>query len=438
MFRKLLRRLKSNQTTSILMAMQTNFEGLSDYASYLSAACGKLWATWRALDIVSNAVASTPFTIQGPDGPVKSLPKDLDRLLRYPNQKETVSDFLYRLTFHLKATGNAYAYKAEATLDGERPRELWLLNPRKVRIAVDSATGKLTGYTYRRDDGTIIPFEPEEIIHWFKPHPNNDYYGLGEIEAGEQMLQEVLNHDVWQRAFWKNGAAPSGILICEDAVTDEEEWERAKARWQAQYGGSEKAGKTAWLSGKWRYERLGLSVQEMQDIERSRLSIENIYTLHGVPLSVVGIREAANYATAEIDDERFRTYTVKPLLTCIGDTLTTDLLTGYGSYRFVFQPMTVIQAQVVMSVATAFDRGLISINEARAALGLPTDPDNPAWNQHYITAGLVPLELSGVSLISTGAERAAEQMVRDFATSALREVAVLRRNGDGEFGFHRD
>lgn len=69
--------------------------------------------------------------------------------------------------------------------------------------------------------------------------------------------------------------------------------------------------KISWLTGKWKIERIGLTAQEMQDLEHKQFSIEQIFQLHSVPLTVAGIREAANYATAEIDDQRFRTYTAK-------------------------------------------------------------------------------------------------------------------------------
>lgn len=427
MLKSLWKKIAGKRQSGIFRTIEVNFEELADYASYMAASCRKVWATYRALDLIASTVQATRWTVRHADSAEPANVQELHKLLNEPNERETFADFIYRLTFHLKATGNAYAYKAEANLKGEKPRQLVLLNPRKVKISVDRNSGQVLGYLFRRDNGESVPFLPQEVIHWYKPHPNNEYYGLGDIEGGEELLQDFLNHQAWQKSFWRNGAAPSGILICEDVVTDEDEWERAKAKWQKEYGGIEKAGRTAWLSGKWRYEKLGLSGQEMQDLERSRLSVENIYLLHGVPLSVAGIREAANYATAEIDDDRFRRYTIAPLLRNIAETLTTDLVAGYGDYVFEFLQQTVNANQVVGTVVAAFDRGLLSVNEAREALGLQRDDDNPLWNQHFISAGLVPLELAGVPTNIEETGKIASRIVQDFALSSLQPV---KRHGD--------
>lgn len=405
------------------------FDQMDGYGSYLAAASRKVWASWKAIDIVASAVSSTARGLYrtGTTDPAENA--ELGRLLEWPNKRETFSDFLYRLTFHLKATGNAYAYKAEATIKGDRPRELILLNPRRVKISVDRGSGEIVGYLYHREGGTPVPLSPAEVVHWFRPHPNNDYYGLGDIEAGEELVQDALNHQTWAKSFWRNGAAPSGILVCEDYVTDEEEWERAKAKWQREYGGMEKAGRTAWLTGKWRYEKLGLTGQEMQDIERSRLSVEHIFLLHGVPLSVAGIREAANYATAEIDDDRFRRYTVGPILRNIEETFNSDVTAGFGRFELKFQPQAMNPGQIMSVVVAAFDRGLISINEGRAMLGFPKDEGNPAFEAHFINAGLVPLELVGVPMNLEEAQRAAREITTDFVRRSL--------NGNGRNG-HED
>lgn len=105
---------------------------------------------------------------------------------------------------------------------------------------------------------------------------------------------------------------------------------KAKDRWQKEYGGKENAGKVAWLSGDWSYQQLGLTPAEMQDIEKSKWSVEQIFLLHGVPLSVAGIKEAANFATADIDNQRFKEYTVLPDVLTLQDTINTDLVQGFN------------------------------------------------------------------------------------------------------------
>lgn len=53
--------------------------------------------------------------------------------------------------------------------------------------------------------------------------------------------------------------------------------------------------------------------------------------------------------------------------------------------------------KALQDYAPMFDRGGMTVNELRAVVGLPVDESNPPWEQAYITAGLVPVELAGVA-----------------------------------------
>lgn len=416
LLRKAVRAVRGQKVTAI----ESLFGGIeinkfTDFESYLRAGTKKVWATWKACDLVAKAVADTPMAVYRKNGTEPVRMADLDRLLTVPNEDDTFADLLIKSVFHVKLTGNAYWLKDEATLKGDRPRSLINLNPKRVQVQLDGDGRKLGYILHVR--GLEIPLDLEEVMHFRQPHPDNDYYGLGDIEAAEPLLNDNINRGTWAEGFWKNGASPSGILVCEDVVTDQQKWEQAKAKWQKEYGGSKNSGKTAWLTGKWRYEQLGMSAQEMQNIEQSKMNVESIFLLHGVPLSVAGIRDAANYATADIDDQRFRAYTVKPLVKLFQDTINSDLVAGWGEsleLRFNVTGLVNIGA-VVTPYSALFDRGIISINEFRERVGMQRIED-PLYDQHFITAALVPLDLAGIADQTRTEEAAAQIVNRQIAT----------------------
>jgi HK97 family phage portal protein len=388
-------------------------------ADYLRIGTRKVWATWKALDIIAQVVQTTPYAIyrEGAKEPVK-VP-DLERLLRYSSERETFADLLYKTIFHLRLTGSAYWLKSEATLLGQRPKELIALNPKRVRAAVDR-NGVQIGWLYRAGGRPEIGFGMDDIMHFKRPHPDNDFYGLGDYEAGEELINDMVNRQNWGRQFWKNGAAPSSVFITEEQVTDQEQFNRMKARFHEQYGGEKNAGKTAFLTGKWSMQRLGLTSQEMEEIERIKLNVEQIFQLHGVPLTVAGIREAANYATAEIDDQRFRTYSVWPMVKLIMDTMNTDLVKGWGenlTIRFDVAGLVDV-GKVVRDLAPLFDRGVISVNEMRMKAGFQPIKE-PQFDQHFISAGLVPYDLAGVADLGQTDDEA-EKTVRRFLSRTHR------------------
>lgn len=404
---------------------------LTNYESYLVAGARKCWALFKACDVISKVMMDTPIVLRKKEGtgdPVKHT--ELARLLSVPNKHETFGELIYKLGFHLLLTGNAFWLKDETNFQGERPSQLFALNPKRVKIVVDKSRG-ITGYLYRVEGvGTEIPFDVEDIVHFRIPHPNNDYWGIGVVEAGEPLIQGFINRDSWEGRFWKNGASPSGVLICEDQVTDEANWKAAKLQWAKEYGGSNNAGKTAWLTGKWKYEKLGLSNVEMQNIEGARWTVEQIFMLAGVPLTTAGLKDAANYATARQDDLRFRRYTVKPLLRFVGETISSDLIEGFNpalTAVFEVQGLTDLD-NVRENLIPLFACGAITPNELREQAGFQPDPDNPLLNAFYVSAGYVPLDLTGVA--DMGRTEEAQRAIVQRQIAALMEGSP-KNNGNG-------
>lgn len=422
MFKRLIKFLKSGKKEFSRngISLATSLEGIplhrfTDFESYLLAASKRVWASFKAIDIIANVILDTEFNFQtGKEKVIENPPADLKRIFEYPNPYETWSDFLYKKVFHIKATGNAYIYKSETRLDFKRPRELYLLNPKWVSV-VPSNKNKIRGYVYRVN-GIEIPFERREIIHTFRPHPNNEYYGIGDMEAAEPLLNNMINRDTWEEKFLENGASPSGILAVKTNIDDEAEFERMKEKFNKQYTGKTNIGKVAFIQGEnAEYTQLGISQVEMQNLESKRQSVEDIFTLHGVPLSVAGVKDAANYATAQISDSSFRRYTIKPLLKIIRDTLNTDLVSDWGDIQMAhmlsgLEPV----GQLIQDFQPFFDRGGMSINEWRAKVGMSTDPDNALWNMHFIDSRLVPLEMAGTVDTSSNTGQRAMRMLDEY------------------------
>lgn len=392
---------------------------LFDYESFLKAGTRNCWALFRAVDLISKVAMDTPFRFQkkGGDG-TAILHKELTALFLSPNPFMNGVELLYITVGHMSLTGNSFWLKDEVNFENERPGKLWPLNPKRMSMVIDPHEG-LIGYIYKVD-GRDVPLELTEVIHHKVPHLNNDYWGLGLAESGQELFQAFLNRQGWEGKFWKNGASPSGVLVCEEQVSNPAQWEEAKAKWQKEYGGEGNAGKIAWLTGKWRFEKVGLTKTEMQDIESDKWTTHKIFIHSGVPLSVAGIEGAANFATARVDDLRFRRYTVKPILTFVAATLNSDLVAGFDEkLELVFDIAGLVDLDSIReNFCPLFDRGAMSINELRFLAGLKPDPDNPLWEEHFINAGLVPLPLSGVADLGQ-TEQQAQAMVQRFVNQTL-------------------
>lgn len=302
---------------------------LRDYSSYLAGGTRKIWALFRGCDLVAKTILDTPWIIKRKEGdgtPIKG--SQVQKVLEVPNEFETGSELLYKTVFHLMLTGNAYWIKDQGNINGDRPKRIFTANPKRMQIFVKANQG-ITGYIYTNADGLQLPFDTTEVMHFRLPHPDNDWMGLGSVESGEDLFNEFMQHQGWHKEFWKNGARPSGALFFKGQFEDDSKFQEAKRKWEKEYGGSSNAGKTAFVAGEADYKQMGLSMSDMQDVEQEKWTIEKIFHQLGVPLSVAGIRDAANYATAQIDNIRFKQYTIRPLIRFIEETINSDLVAGF-------------------------------------------------------------------------------------------------------------
>ena len=369
-----------------------------DYSSYLSTGCKKVWATFRACHLVASVIQSTPFKLTKPkvDGWEADPASPEALFLHNPNPFDSWAELLYLWTYHMKLAGCAFWMKDE--IDGRgRPTNIYPMLPHHVKIIPD-AKKNIGGFIYQVN-GKQIDLTPEEVIYFRRPHPTSLLLGMGDIEPSEDLYNDFINRNTYQEKFMEHGAQPSGILSLKSQITpDEDEWGRLKSWWNKEYGGKKNAGKTAFLTGEWSYQQLGLTQQQMQSIEYGKMTIEHIFMNHGVPLSIAGVQGAANYATARTDEINFRKYEIVPLLSLLVSKLNSEsslFSTFDPEIELAYKLSGLIDVeQVNKDYGPLVAVGAMTPNELREAAGLQKS-DNPYLDQFFM--GGQPIEMAGLS-----------------------------------------
>lgn len=370
-------------------------EHLKDYESYLCAASGKLWASWKASDIIGTHVKNTPYIIKNTRGNTVNNPK-LNDLLQKPNQYESLSDLLYKIALHIEFTGNAFIYKAAREIGSGLPEELLIMNPKYVRI-VGHPRKRIERYEYVAN-GAMLKFDPDEVIHIKQPHPNNEFWGLGTIEASEILMQTNVNQNSSTDAFYKNGAQPSAVMMNEDFGGTQADLNKVKQKHESNFDSPSKAGRILWLTGSWKYTPLGISARESQQFETLQMTTEQIFLAHGVPLEVAGIKES-DFAGAEAAMARFKATTILKHLRRIEDRLNCDLVRPYRKdLTFEFQKLGMVPLTQLAEGLTPFiDRSVLTPNQVRSIIGLAPDSSNPLGDKYLINQALLPADLAGMA-----------------------------------------
>ncbi|MDX2187770.1 MAG: phage portal protein [Opitutaceae bacterium] len=272
---------------------------LTTPADFLQTVTSKTWCYARACELVANEVLNTEMKakVKGKATPRnRSEPQfhpDLVRLLNSPNPFTTGSQLMFLLVMHLKATGTAYWLKDN--LNGlKQPENIWPLSPAQTRPLIDRKKG-IVGFRHYTASGWT-DLEPEDVIYFRRPHPENPLLGWGEIEQGQSIANEFINRSILTTRMMANGGYPSSVMVRETWEGSEEDWLKIKAQFRAEYAGAKNSGKVMFMYGKWSALQLGLDSQKMQELERSKANKEDVILLAGVPLSVFGASNAANYA----------------------------------------------------------------------------------------------------------------------------------------------
>jgi HK97 family phage portal protein len=217
----------------------------------------------------------------------------LSRILREPNEYQSISDFLLNLTTSLYTEGNSYALCLRN--DRFEPESLHLMSPTSSRpvLAQDgSIFYRLSGNAMiSRMLGNELMVPQRDVLHLkldcpigVDPWPLMGQSPLSAI-AAELMTQSAIASS--QTAFYANQARPSAVLST-DLILDRVQTEELRQRWDEQSRGL-KAGGTPILTAGLRVSPWATSSRDAQMAELLKIGDEHIALAFRIPLQILGM-----------------------------------------------------------------------------------------------------------------------------------------------------
>ena len=215
-------------------------------------------------------------------------------VLRKPNRYQSRVKFIEQWITSKLIHGNTYVLK---TRDGRGVvTALYVLDPTRVMPLV-SASGDVY-YEIKRDDLSGLPEErlvlpARDIIHdtmiclW---HP---LVGVSPIFAAGMAAQQGLNIQAGSKAFFENGANPSGMLTAPGAISDE-----TVARLLETLA-TKKPGETLVGGDGLKFETFTMNAVDAQLIDQLKWTGQTICACYHVPPYMVGLVPAPPYANHE-------------------------------------------------------------------------------------------------------------------------------------------
>lgn len=227
---------------------------------------------------------------------------------------------------------------------------------------------------YRTVNGSRVPYDAEAMLHAYVPDPFAEIgAGTSDAHAAGTPAQVLSALQGFLADHLSNGLTKMTVLTgAEGAHLTLEQAEQAKEKWWhfLTRRGSRTEGPPV-LDGL-TPTVIGEGVKELDDASLTEGQQKAIAAAFGVPHSVV-MSDAANYATAAVDERAFLLQTVFPQARLFADALNRQVLSGYGLHLRLHPERHEVMQQYELETAGAVQklvgRPVLSLNEGRALIG---------------------------------------------------------------------
>lgn len=345
---------------------------------------------YACVNVIAKAVASCNchlYRRRDDNGRERAVDHELYRLLRMrPSEDVAPSSFRFALVANLMLWGNAYAEVVRDRVG--RVVELLPIESSRVRVTRDPKKGFELVYLVRQADGTELPFEARNILH-FRNFTLDGVMGMSVIAMARSYLASAMSGSEFNEQFVRKGFRPAGVLKYPGKFKDSAAVARFRESVQKVYGGADNAGNVMVLEEGAEYSQLTMPMQDAQWVESQQLTVEQICRWFNVPPHKVGHLLRSTNNNIEHQGQEFRTDTVQPILISIEEEMTFKLLTleeqadhyiEHDTHKIIAMD-TRSQAEVH---AIRLRNGIMTIDEVRAEINLNALPDGAgksAWTQ---------------------------------------------------------
>jgi HK97 family phage portal protein len=345
-------------------------------------------AFWASARLISETIAAMPLVAYRTDG--ESVTADpnypLWRLLNYqPNQYQTRTEFFETMVLNLVTTGNAYG-----AIQRFGDRITAILPLMSSQMEVDLLDGEQI-YRYYDESGNVRIYARESI--WHIKLFGNGLVGLSPLGYARQSLGIAIATGDRASQLAASGGKSNGILMVDKLLTPEQRQAIRKNLGGLTEGRSDEL---FVLEASMKFERTGLSPQDMQLLETRRFQIEDIARFMGVPSVLINDTNGTTAWGSGIRQimEGFYKLNLRPYLERIESSMKRHLIpvADWSNVDLEFDFDSLLRADKPArydGYNKAINAGVMTPNEARKEEGLPP---LAGGERIYLNGSLTPAE----------------------------------------------
>jgi len=368
---------------------------------------------WSAIRYISEGVAMLPLDIyrRTPDGNIKTPNHPLQYLLsERPHAHYSKFDFLSALIanacmgdgFARIHFSNGVPYALEHI-----PREIVTIELLQSGSLVYHVWGNPAPTDVTSGMTIIATLQSYEVIH-IKGVTFNGMKGERLTLTHKDGFGAALSAQNYTKTFFEKGAAVSGALVYPNALTKEQA-ERAQSKFASDYAGSDNAGRVMVLDAGVKFEKFSLGPQEAALVDFRNLSVEDCSRIFKIPLHMLSSLDRSTYSNIEQQENDFYTHCLPTWTQKIEQEFNYKLFTrierekkrAFVQFDYTFVRMGDSQSTAQL-ISSTIQNGIMTQNEWRQRLNLPTQPDG---NDRYIQQNMAPVAMLA-ELLEAKAEKA--------------------------------
>jgi len=172
------------------------------------------------------------------------------------------------------------------------------------------------------DKAGTVDLSPKDVLH-IPALGFDGLVGYSPIAMARNSIGMAIACEDFGASFFRNGAAPSGVLEHPGVLKNPE---KLRAAWEAQYGGSRNSGRVAVLEEGMKFNPIAIPPEQAQFLETRKFQVDEIARIFHVPPHMIGDLERSTFSNIEQQSLEFVKYTLNPWVCRWEQALTRSLL----------------------------------------------------------------------------------------------------------------
>jgi HK97 family phage portal protein len=348
----------TNPATDGALLYQSRHTHVSDEKAMM------LSAVYRAVDLISNAVAMLPITLFA-NG--RRIDNDLSYLINHePNFISTHFQLFKTLTIDILQRGNAFLWIRRGRATGAI-EELRYLKPEEVKILYNEETNRKR-FVIKHTDQEL---DAEDIIH-FMNYTTDGVVGISVLSKARRSLGISWASEQTAENYFEKGGAVTGVLASK-AMLNNKQKEEIRTQWQEVMASED--GGIAIMGADMTFTPITLSASDAQLLETRHFNVEEIARFYGISPPLLGDLTKSSYATFEATSLDFLTNSLQPRLTNIEQELNLKLLSRrekqVQGMHFAFETedlLSCTKTDMAGYYRDLINNGVMTVNEVRRKL----------------------------------------------------------------------